>query len=166
MQDIVISRQLVTVLWALLFGAGCAAAYDGVRFFREFLFGDGRGSVTGANVLDLIYFVALGCAFSVFLFIANSGRFRWYLLFGAAAGFFLYRVSVGRLVKLILSRTAQLLRRAAGAVLRVIAFPARAVCKILKRTAGGIASRLKHKKEEKEKLRREKLLRSGRRRPS
>ncbi len=166
MQDVVISRQLAAVLWALLFGAGCAAVYDGVRLIRDFVFGDGRGSVTGTNSFDLLYFAALGCAFSVFLFIANSGRFRWYLLLSAVTGFFLYRVSVGRLIKRVFSWTAGILRRAAGMLLRVLTFPVRAVYKILKRTAGGIASRMKHKREEKEKLRREKLVRSGRRRPS
>lgn len=164
MQFIVLSQQLLSVLQALIFGAVSCAVYDGVRLLRYILRPEGRGSITLANIFDVIYSVALGCAFSIFLYIVNNGRFRWYLMAGAVFGFALYRLSLGRLTVPVLRRIAKLFRKTLCFVLRTAAIPFRAVIKLVKIAAGRISLRRKNKRLEKEKLLREKTAGSGRKR--
>ena len=47
---------------------------------------------------DLLFTLACGLSFIIFVFSANSGMFRWFLLVGAAAGFCAYYFTVGKLV--------------------------------------------------------------------
>ncbi len=122
-------RQFAAFLYAILTGVLCGAVYDGVRISRV-LFGIagytragkrlyGRalpliGAVqpvvlvgkrrTGRLILlfvgDLCFAGLSACAFSVFLYHAASGCFRWFYLLGCGIGFFLYYQTVGRIVML------------------------------------------------------------------
>lgn len=47
---------------------------------------------------DLLFAVLSGCIFSVFIYAAASGCFRWFYLFFACVGFLLYYFTVGHLV--------------------------------------------------------------------
>lgn len=163
MQDIVLSQQLMSLLQALLFGACSAAAYDGVRFLRLVFFGNGRGSITAANIADILYGAAAGCAFSVFLFIANNGRFRWYLLLSAVLGFALYRLSLGKIVLKILKFTAKIFRRFAGWILKFVYLPVSAITKLIKTVAGKVSLRRENTRRKKEELRRKNNFIAGRR---
>ncbi len=164
MQFISPSRQLTAILWAVIFGAACAAVYDGVRFLRRLFLPEKENAVSTVfvNILDVIYSAALGAGFSVFLFAVNSGRFRWFLLLGAAAGFSLYRLSAGRIVNAVTEKIAAVVKRTAGFILRVLMIPLKAVLKILKTAVLGIKRRRDDKKTEKEKMRRSKSVSSGR----
>lgn len=166
MQFIVISEQLRTALYALLFGAAAAGVYDGVRLFRSLTLAQGRGSVTFANILDVLYAVVLGCSYSVFLFAENNGRYRWYLLFSAVLGFVLYRLSLGRLVKRTVFRAAAFVRKAVQLLLKLLWRPFRALGKAVGKAFGkmstAIVRRRQKKKQNAEMRRREKTAESGR----
>ena len=49
-------------------------------------------------VEDLLFTLTVGLSFIIFVFSANSGMFRWFLLVGAGVGFCAYYCTVGKLV--------------------------------------------------------------------
>jgi Spore cortex protein YabQ (Spore_YabQ). len=49
---------------------------------------------------DIVFFFIVSPVFAVFIYYANSGKIRWYLISGALAGFVLYYFTVGRAVML------------------------------------------------------------------
>lgn len=162
MQFITLQEQLLSMLRALIFGAACALVYDGVRALRRFILPAGRGTVTLANVFDVIYGIFLGAAYSVFVFIANSGKNRWYLLFSCAVGFALYRLSAGRVISPVLQRAADILRKISGIVLKIISYPLKISEKLIKTAHRKAAARKRYKRIEKEKALRSKTSRAGR----
>ena len=162
MQFIVLSEQLKTTLLALFFGVAAAAVYDGVRLLRYLFLPQGRGSVALANVLDVLYGAALGCAYSVFLFVCNNGRYRWYLLCAALLGFALYRLSAGRIIKPFISRAAALVRKILGFLLKLLLWPFRALGKVLGKIRAAHMRCRAERKKKKEELRRKNTADSGR----
>ena len=59
-------------------------------------------------IFDFIYFVFCGVAFSIFLYAANHGVFRFCFLFGIVIGFYIYRKTAGRLVFFCLREIASI----------------------------------------------------------
>lgn len=122
-------RQFAAFLYAVLTGVICGFLYDCIRISRV-LIGISRYTRVGKrlyerrlpligtvqpvsvsdqhrlvrlillSVGDLAFAGAAGAAFSVFLYHAASGLFRWFYLLGSGIGFFLYYQTVGRLVML------------------------------------------------------------------
>lgn len=162
MQFQTIPEQLVSMAWALLFGAFCGAVYDAVRAVRFFLTEDKKGSLWAANVFDVLYSVFLAASYSIMVYLVNSGKNRWYLLFSAAAGFVLYRVSVGRIVLPLLKRTAAILRRILLKTVKIALIPMRSLIKMIKTVLKKLSARRKYKKTEKERSRRAKVFQAGR----
>lgn len=86
-----LSDQTVYFLFSLVYGAVLSALYDIVRIIR----------FAGANkpihiiLSDVVYFVV--CAFATFLYALpfNYGSVRYFVLFGEAVGFVVYRFTVG-----------------------------------------------------------------------
>lgn len=164
MQFITLPEQFLSMLRALIFGAACAAAYDCVRALRYLIIPQGKGEITLANVFDIIYGILLGCGYSVFLFIANNGKNRWYLLASVIAGFALYRLSAGKIIDFVLKKIADIMRKILIFMFRTAVYPVRRFVKLIKGAQAGFAARRKYKKEEKEKVRRSKTSRTGRER--
>ena len=119
--------ELVFLLRSLLFGFGLGGVYSllsvlrmlfGVRYPRESggwqgvslpLLGDKtakrflKGKREGAIFLpvfvgDLVFFVFFALGYSVFLYAFHSGILRLYSLLGVLVGFFLWKITLGRLV--------------------------------------------------------------------
>ncbi len=61
------------------------------------------------TVGDVLFAFLAGCVFSVFLYHAASGSFRWFYIFGCAVGFFLYYFTLGKIVMLSSETAAFLL---------------------------------------------------------
>jgi|GEM_PF-2310325 len=55
---------------------------------------------TAIFIGDILFFFIVSPIFTVFIYYANSGKIRWYLLTGALVGFVLYYFTVGRIVML------------------------------------------------------------------
>ena len=122
-------RQFTAFLYAVLAGVICGFMYDCIRISRV-LIGISQytrmgkrlyerklpliGTVQPVSALekhrlvrlillsvgDLIFAVGAGAAFSVFLYHAASGLFRWFYLLGCGIGYLLYYQTAGRLVML------------------------------------------------------------------
>lgn len=164
MQFITLPEQFLSMLRALIFGAACAAAYDGVRALRRFIIPQGKGEIALANAFDILYGVILGCAYSIFLFIANNGKNRWYLLFSVFTGFVLYRLSVGKIIDFVLKKTADVMRKILIWLMKTVTYPVKSFVKLIKKALDLLDERRKYKKSEKEKARRSKTSRAGRER--
>ena len=122
-----LTRQLYAMLYAILCGIVCGGIYDLFRLLRV-CFGINRYSVLGrklysfrfpligeirrpdtGNIVrwaqflivfagDVLYAILVGCIFSVFLYVAASGCFRWFYLFFACVGFLVYFFTIGKVV--------------------------------------------------------------------
>lgn len=122
-------RQFAAFLYAILAGVICGILYDCVRVSRVLL-GIARYTRAGNRMYDrslpligavqpavsaprhrgvrlillaagdLLFAAFAGVTFSVFLYHAASGCFRWFYLLGGGIGFLLYYQTAGRLVVL------------------------------------------------------------------
>ena len=125
-----------------------------------------------AFVEDILFFTAAACVVAVFVFNANTGVSRGYLLIGAAAGFAAYLATVGRLTWLLGGAVVDAIRRLVRLIIglfrliwkRLILPPARFTAGIAKRFARFICRGLRkiymaligrriEKKKEQERLR-------------
>lgn len=96
-----------------------------------------------AFVEDILFFTAAACVVAVFVFNANTGVSRGYLLIGAAAGFAAYLATVGRLTWLLGGAVVDAIRRLVRLIIglfrliwkRLILPPARFTAGIAKRFA-------------------------------
>lgn len=52
---------------------------------------------------DILFFFVVSPIFTVFIYYANNGKIRWYLVIGAIIGFLLYYFTIGRLIMLFSS---------------------------------------------------------------
>lgn len=123
--EISVAEQLFALLYSVAVGALLGLMWDLVRLGRSFLglrnssgilslegkrlplIGEmGRKTVRRSGaladvfvfVVDLIYFVVASIVFCVFVFHANYGNGRWFLVAGCAVGFILWFFTLGRVV--------------------------------------------------------------------
>lgn len=89
--EFTLSQQTVYFLYSILFGIILSVLYDIVRILRFCGFNRAWQIVLS----DVLYFVL--CAFLTVLFALpfNKGEVRYFVLFGEALGFVLYRFTVG-----------------------------------------------------------------------
>ena len=165
-------RQLAALAYALLCGALCGVLYDAVRIMRVMLGlasytaagktlyqlrlpligvvhpqkrrGTARRLVqqTAVALGDILFFIAAGGIFSVFLYHRASGEFRWFYLLGAAVGFFLYYCTCGRIVMLSSEAVSFVIRAAWRYVLWVLLLPVRGIVFVTKRAARMVRKRI------------------------
>lgn len=107
--EILIEKQLISVAYSLILGLIFGAAYDIIRMIHIIC---GIASYSGREksakkgiipfslffIFDLVYAVFIGVAFSVFVYFANYGDFRWFLMAGTVVGFAAYHLTLGRVV--------------------------------------------------------------------
>lgn len=122
--EIFIEKQLLGVGYSLILGLIFGAVYDIIRLIHivcKIASYSGGQKFSRKGVLpffafflfDLIYVFVVGVSFSVFVYWANNGDFRWFLMAGAVLGFVLYYFSLGRVVMFFSERLVRLLRRVA-----------------------------------------------------
>ncbi len=151
-----LTRQFSALLLSLACGGLCGALYDLFRISRVLLgvseyTSTARklyaaplpliGSVyhprrtpardrIGIGVIalgDVLYGILCGCVFSVFLYVAASGCFRWFYLAGAGIGILIYYFTIGRLVVLSSDVIVYVLRLCAAYIGYLLCLPVRAV---------------------------------------
>ena len=155
-----LTRQLYAMLYALLCGVVCGGIYDLFRLTRVF-FGINKYSATGRKLYgfrfpligvirrpnagkvvrvaqfwivfagDVLYAILLGCIFSIFLYVAASGCFRWFYLFFTCAGFSVYYFTIGKLVMAVSDILICLLQIGFRYALYFLMVPFRIAAKIL-----------------------------------
>ena len=95
-------------------------------------------------MLDVAFMVAAAVMLIIIAYACNSGRMRWMLILGFAIGFFLSRVTVGRLIRKILKVLAIV---AAVLIIKTIKMIFAPICaiknvfslKIKRKTKGGLS---------------------------
>ena len=153
-----LTRQLSALLLALACGGLCGIVYDCIRLIRVILgaaeyttagrklysiplFGIGsvhrpggairqRIHVAVIAVGDVLFGVLAGCIFSVFLYYAASGCFRWFYLLAWGIGFLVYYFTLGRLTMLSSEVIVYLLRVCVGYVFYLAALPIRLLARM------------------------------------
>ena len=92
--EFALSQQTIYFLLSLLYGVVLSAIYDVVRVLRFC----GFCRVWQIVLTDILYFIV--CAVATFLFALpfNYGGVRYFVLFGEAMGFLVYRFTIGELV--------------------------------------------------------------------
>lgn len=145
-----VSQKLLGL--ALLYSAGIGAAlgalYDVFRILRVAMkpiqsmpsrikrFYDTVGD-TIIFAQDILYSLAAVAVVAVFLFHINDGQLRWFVLAGAAAGFSVYYMTVGRLVMLCANAIISFIRSLIRLILRLTLFPAIKVARFIWRLISG-----------------------------
>lgn len=133
------SMAAVLGLSALL-GAFLGVVYDAVRFLRETVTIKAKGKYRRAMsafsfvltlVTDLVFFVFCGGAASIFLFYTNDGIFRLSSIVCIVCGFFLYRVTLGKIIYGLLKFFEKIFKKIVIFSLKAIAFPIKSVYNIL-----------------------------------
>lgn len=85
---------LVSVLW----GIGLTVLYDCLRIGRVAV----RHASWAVSIEDFFYWIIAGFALFYLLFSMNDGNIRWFALAGAAAGMWLYHITISPfLVKIL-----------------------------------------------------------------
>ncbi|MCI8466327.1 MAG: spore cortex biosynthesis protein YabQ [Lachnospiraceae bacterium] len=110
------------LLVSLLWGMGLTAVYDILRIARAAI----RHASFVVAVEDFLYWIFAAFALFFLLFSMNDGNLRWYALAGAAAGMWLYHITLSRLL-------VKWLGTALGFVVKGLAFPLKILGRLLKK---------------------------------
>ena len=109
---------LVSVIW----GIGLTAFYDVLRILRTAV----RHASWAVSLEDFFYWIFAGFALFYLLFSMNNGNIRWFALAGAAAGMWLYHISISPFLVKILGTILKYL-------LSWIVFPIKTAGRLLKK---------------------------------
>lgn len=108
--------QLYQLLLSAGFGFALGVYYELFRFIRR-LFDSRTVSVIGQ---DLVFFTTASCGTYLFDLYLTGGMLRWYLFVGLIVGFWVYYVTVGRLLSAAFSWIAGWLRQLLAAAGRAV----------------------------------------------
>lgn len=68
---------------------------------------------------DLIFMFVSGCLFLIMAFLFNNGIIRWYEFFSCLMGFFIYKLTVSRLVMLVMSFAVKFIKRLVRKLIKI-----------------------------------------------
>lgn len=88
-----LADQTVYFLWSLLFGVILSALYDFVRLLRFM----GFNRLWQIIITDVLYFFLCAVLTVLFALPFNKGAVRYFVLFGEAVGFVVYRFTLGEI---------------------------------------------------------------------
>lgn len=120
------AQQSAAFLYSIPLGAALGVIYGALALLRN-----GLGLKKGAVIaLDIIYMLC--CSFCVFFFSLGflDGYIRIYVIFGCLTGFFIYRLTIGRLLKRILEPIFLITIKIIAAILTKIKIIAKKLLKI------------------------------------
>ena len=157
--EVFISQQFTVLLYACVLGVFLGVLYDVFRIMRVMMgvkyagivkkttdriklpkiesfvrrTGEGKISVKmreiGIAAGDVAFFFLAGIAMCIFIYWSNNGKFRFFALAGAAAGFSLYYFTLGKLIIMLSEYICFFLRAAFGYILYFTLTPLIWVCK-------------------------------------
>lgn len=113
-----LATQTVYFLYSILFGIILSAVYDVVRVIRFM----GFTKLWQIILSDVVYFFV--CAVLTFLFSLpfNNGSVRYFVLFGEAVGFILYRFTLGEVMAKVYCFLIRIIRRIFKKSLEILIF--------------------------------------------
>lgn len=144
------ARQSAAFLYSIPLGAALGVIYGMLKLLRISL------NPKKHTVIALDIFFMLLCALCVFFFSLGmlDGYIRFYVIIGAALGFFIYRLTIGKLLNRILDPIIALIKKIIISIFTKIKNIAKKLlkigCEILYNIGGRIVlltSIIKHKKE-------------------
>ena len=117
-----IEKQLLNIVYSVILGLIFGGLYDIIRIIYVLC---GIASYRGQKaqmksgwlpfvlfaLFDFIYAVSVTILYSIFDYWTENGRFRFFILFSVAAGFFIYYNTVGRAVMLVSETVAAWLKK-------------------------------------------------------
>ena len=122
MWEITLSGQVTGFLFSLALGALLAVFYDFIRAARD----AGLNSFVAVFIGDLLFFIISALTVFIYLVGTTNGQVRGYILFSAAVGFMLYRITVGKAVYFFVSGlfkyTLTVFRRLSEILLKTVLF--------------------------------------------
>lgn len=153
-----ISQKLLALalLYSAVVGTVLGVLYDIFRIIRVAMkpspgmspklrsFYDAVGD-TVIFIEDILFAFIAALVVAVFLFHVNDGQLRWFVLAGAAVGFFLYYMTVGRLVLLCAGAIISFVKAVLGFLLRITIIPLIKLLRIFRRFAVKFALRTERK---------------------
>lgn len=113
-----LATQTVYFLFSILFGIILSAVYDVVRVMRFM----GFTKLWQIILSDVLYFFV--CAVLTFLFSLpfNNGSVRYFVIFGEAVGFILYRFTLGEVMAKVYCFLIRIIRRIFKKSLEILIF--------------------------------------------
>ncbi len=129
-----VSVQTLEFLYSALLGIGLLVFYDFLRTVRTYL----KSSRVVTGLFDALFWVCAVLALFAFVLTYTEGRMRWYVLFGAFCGGFVYRAAASEIVFKLMKTTAD----AAIRLLRLSSRPALKILSFFKRKGGEIENRM------------------------
>ena len=100
MWEISLSGQISAFLCSLFLGAALSLFYDVIRATRAV----GLNSFAAVFIGDILFFAVSAAAVFIYLVGTTNGEIRGYVLFSAAAGFLLCRITLSRAVYYFLTK--------------------------------------------------------------
>lgn len=152
--EISVASQLWAIVYSLAVGVFLGLSYDAVRITRVLaglrpctptrlssvnlpIIGRRAGEIKKRNRFfadvfvfcgDIIYFAFAAFVFLVFVFHANYGNGRWFIVGGCIVGFVLYILTVGRAVMLVSGTVNFILSAVFAYLMFFLLFPFRMIC--------------------------------------
>lgn len=119
-------NEAAAFLWMICYGLASGFLFDLMAFLRRLVHPGGFSSF----FLDLMYCLAIGAGFLLFLYAGWQGVMRVYWVLGAVAGFGIYHIGPGRAIRKALMRWAGRIRHGAGRAARRAEQKMKALAKI------------------------------------
>lgn len=106
-------EQLILVLYSLIVGVSVGAVYSISRFLLYFTYmffnRSGKCAKAAEIILDILFSIVYTVIVILFIYGANNGAFRYFLLLNALIGFMVYIKTVSKVLNKIMSKAAFLM---------------------------------------------------------
>lgn len=153
---ITLEEQTVWFLWSIALGAAAALLYDLIRAVRIFL----KAGRLHLLIGDVLFFVLCGIITSLFALPFNKGNVRAFILFGEAAGFLCWRLTIGtvagrfysilsKAVRQILKKICELLKKFFDLLLKIasrVVYNVSVVIELIKHIVSAGIKRIKRRR--------------------
>ena len=114
MWEISLNEQAITFLLSLILGAVYCLVFDFTRGMRIF----GLNSRIAVFFTDIIYFLLVAFVNFCFFLTRESGQIRGYVFVGEIIGFFLFRLTLSKIIMIIISFLHRVYTRIKAAINR------------------------------------------------
>lgn len=114
-----VQEQLTVFGLSILLGCGLGVLYDVFRLLRLLV----RFGPAAIFLQDLLFWLAAALLTFFYIFAANSGQIRWFILFGALLGAVIYHLTLGEMVIRFLRAAIDLIRRVLTRFIHFVLFP-------------------------------------------
>ena len=132
------------VIASLALGAFLSAVYDIFRLAR--LIREQKGVILFIN--DFVYSIIAALCMTVLFFNLSYGRMRAFAFAFVIVGFLIWRISVGKIFMLLMSRLIRLIKRILKSIKTRIIAMISAIIGWINRKKGALRARLKRKENE------------------